>query len=306
VQISQVKAEPKNPVLVDGFTLPHEGRAYFDDFVEHGMKVWRGEMSKDEMKKSGIRLLAIYVGSPEDIVRIKNKGLQYEDWFCPILDEPGGKTETELKPFIDIAKMIRAYDQKVRISFNPGEAATLDTFRVLAPYCDFWIPYSLHVFSPYYGNPEKKQIYQKKPWMWYTTPCLWDKSPGLPEGIYSQIRAVPSQNGRCVGTAFFALNYPWRDQWDTAYEHIPDASTMGAVESRHGPVSTRTWEAIREAIQHADLAMMVRERLGAGSFEEIQDDQLRKLIEDGSEEQLILWLEQHSQNKTVHIPASEH
>jgi len=132
-----------------------------------------------------------------------------------------------------------------------------------------------------------------KPWMWYTTPCLWDKNPNEPNSIYSQIRQVPAQTGKCVGTTFFALNYPWRDQWDAGYEHIPDASTMGCVMSRHGPVATRTWEAIREAVEHANLAMLVRERLRVKTFEEVKDPVLQKLIADGSREELIIWLEHH-------------
>ena len=152
-----------------------------------------------------------------------------------ILDEPGATTEEGLKPFLDIARAIRAADAKVRICFNPGEAAQTATFQILAPYCDFWCPYILHVitYSPHFGNPEKAKTYLPKPWKWYTTPCLWDKT-----ARELGIRQAPSQPGHCVGVAFFALNYPWRDQWDTGYEHLNDASTMGAVMSRHGPVAT--------------------------------------------------------------------
>ena len=194
---------PKQPVLVDGWTQPHEGEAYLCDFVEHGMNVWPGEMSKADMQKWGIRQLRLNYGSTEGIpawlARLKTLGLDYDDYFVGILDEPGGTTPEALKPFLDVAKAIRAADPKVRICFNPSEAAQLATFQILAPYCDFWCPYSLHVFSPYYGNPEKKKIYLPQPWMWYTTPCLWDKTAREPG-----IRNVPSQPGNCVGVAFFA------------------------------------------------------------------------------------------------------
>ena len=66
---------------------------------------------------------------------------------------------------------------------------------------------------------------------------------------------------------------------------------MGAVRSRHGPVATRTWEAIREGIECADLAMLVRERSGAKRFDDVSDPALKKLISEGSREDLILWLE---------------
>ena len=167
----------------------------------------------------------------------------------------------------------------MRICFNPSEAAKLATFQVLSPYLRFvWCPYSLHVFAPYWDNPEKWKIYRPKPWLWYTTPCLWDKTARDPG-----IRLVPSQPGQCVGVAFFALNYPWRDQWDTAYEHIADASTMGAARSRHGPVACIVWEQMREAAQTANLAMMVRERLGVHTFDEVTAPAQQRLIREGFE-----------------------
>lgn len=289
VRVADVTPHPRQPVLVDGYTGPHEGEAYLKDFVEHGMNVWPGEMSKADMRKWGIRLLHLGYHSTEGIPawleRLKALNLDYEDYFVAIMDEPSGTTEQDLKPYLDVAKAIRAADPKVRISFNPAEAAELTTFQLLAPYGDFWVPYTRHVFTSNWGNPEKWKLFHPQPWMWYSTPCLWDKTAREPG-----IRTVPSQPGDCVGVAFFALNYPWRDQWDTAYEHISDASTMGAVMSRHGPVATIVWEQMREAKQAADLAMMVRERLGAKSFDEVTDPALQSLIREGSSEQLILWL----------------
>ena len=292
VRVAPVKPEPEQPVLIDGYTGPHEGEAYLRDFVEHGMNVWPGQMSKADMRKWGIRLLHLHYGSTEGIPRwldrLKALGLDYEDYFVAIRDEPGGGTEEALKPYLDVAKAIRAVDPKVRVSFNPSEAAELATFQVLAPYCDFWVPYAKHVFAPHWGNPEKWKIFHPKPWMWYTTPCLWDKTAGDPG-----IRTAPSQPGNCVGVAIFALNYPWRDQWDTAYEHLADASTMGAVMSRHGPVPTIVWEQIREASQTANLAMMVRERLGAKTFDDVTDPKMQRLIREGTTEELITWLEEN-------------
>ncbi len=290
IRVSKVAPNPKQPVLVDGYTGSHEGEAYLRDFVEHGMNVWPGEMSKADMRKWGIKMLRLgwggTTGADKWVAHLKSLGLDYSDYFVAIADEPGGTTEEQLKGYIEPAKALHAADPNVRVSFNPSEAAELATFQVLAPYCDFWCPYSKHVFAPYWGNPEKQAIFRPKPWIWYSTPCLWDKTAGDPG-----IRTVPSQLGNCVGVAFFALNYPWRDQWDTAYEHLPDASTMGAIQSRHGPVSSLIWEQIREASQTANLAMMVREKLGVKTFDEVKDPKLQKLISEGTEEELVRWLE---------------
>jgi hypothetical protein len=292
VRVSAITPSPKQPVLVDGWTQPHEGEAYMRDFVEHGFNVWPGEMSKADMQKWGIKQLRLSAGSPQGIpewiAHLKALGLDYDDYFVGVMDEPGGTTEEALKPYLDIAKAIRAADPKVRMSFNPSEAAQLATFQILAPYADVWNPYSMHVFAPYWGNPEKWKIFHPKPWMWYTTPDLWDKTARDPG-----IRIAPSQPGNNIGVAFFALNYPWRDQWDTAYEHISDASTMGAAISRHGPVACIVYEQMQEASQTADLAMMVRERLGVRTFDEVTAPDMQRLIREGTSEELIRWLEAH-------------
>jgi len=90
---------------------------------------------------------------------------------------------------------------------------------------------------------------------------LWDKSPDWPNQIYSQIREAPGQPGEILGTLFFAYYYPFRDAWDAGHEFINDAGVT-VLPSRHGPVATRAWEAIREGIQDADLAQAVKETIG--------------------------------------------
>jgi hypothetical protein len=103
-------------------------------------------------------------------------------------------------------------------------------------------------------------------------------------GLYNQIRQIPAQPGRCVGTAFFAFYYPFRDPWDTAYEHIPDVSVV-VLPGLHGPVPTLAWEAVREAVQHADLATMIREQAPP------EDPAAAALAATGSVEALLGWLE---------------
>jgi hypothetical protein len=91
------------------------------------------------------------------------------------------------------------------------------------------------------------------------------------------------QPADCLGTAFFAPYYPWRDPWDTAYEHIPDVSVF-VLPSRHGPVATPTWEALLEAVQHANLARMVREQAKP------DDAAAKSLWEHGDSEAILAWL----------------
>lgn len=296
VRVVSFAATPKKPLLLDGWSIPNLGintdaEDYMRDFVEHGFNVWNDEMSKADMLKWGIKCLHLGCGTTSRLSTVVNRwkytlGLDYSDYFVNIMDEPTAGTPEGLQPYTDIAEALHYADPNVRVSFNPGEGASLATFQILNPYCDFWIPYSLHVFSPYYDNPQKKLLYQPKPWMWYSTPCLWDKTARA-----SDVRVAPSQMGNCVGVAFFALNYPWRDQWDTGYEAIGDASTMGAVLSRNGPVASIVYEHYREMMQTSQLAMMVREVLGVSRFDDVTDPWMQSLITSGNSEQLISWLE---------------
>jgi len=280
VHVSPVEISPQQPILVNGWTCPPEGNIYTEDFVVHGMNIWNGEMSKADMTSWDIRklYLAIWDSNQTAIAdlfnRLSSMGVTTDDYLVTVMDEPTGSTQAQLQPFIDIATAIHTVDPNTQIIFDPGEAATTATFQILDPYANWWCPYGVHL-----NNPAAVAIFSAKPWLWYSTPCLWDKSPGYPAGIYSQLRAAPAQTGQIQGSAFFAFNYPFRDWWDTAYETLPDAQVT-VLPARHGPVSTRGWEAIRESIQHANLAQMVKERNGPTD-----------LIANGSVAQILTWLE---------------
>ncbi len=289
IHVADFTIAPTEGILVNGYTKPPEGEEYLRAFSECGLNVWPSPMSKDEMRRWGIRLLELQVYSkdPEHyrarIAELKAMGLDYGDFVFKIRDEPVGVTADQLAPFIEAAQAVHAADPQARVSFNPAEAANLTTFQLLDPYCDFWVPYELHTRYP--ADFQKKvDIFSAKPWMWYTTPCYRDKVLGLATELFNQIRKVPTMPGLCRGTAFFALYYPFRDPWDAGYEHLRDVSVM-ILPSRHGPVATPAFEGIREGIQAANLATMVKERAAA------TDEEAQTLIKSGSPEELIRWLE---------------
>lgn len=287
VRIADIPVKPIQPILVHGWVTPPPGEAYRLDWFKR-FNVWQGPFfSKADMDRYGLKLQIACqrnVNSNDiarQIAHARELGLGYDDWMFSIADEPTGTTAAELKEYIAIGKMIRTADPKVRITLNPGEAARDATFKILQPYADLWNPYLLHLS---YGPSGRD--YLKKPWIWYTTPCYGDKSPGMAAEIYNQVRSVLTQPADCRGTAFFAPYYPWRDPWDTAYEHIRDVSVF-VLPSRNGPIATPAWEALREAVQHANLARMVRERAPA------EDPEARKIWESGSPAEIIDWLGKH-------------
>jgi hypothetical protein len=287
VSVKNVAIAPERPILLHGWTMPPPGEDYRRDWFRR-FNVWQGPFfSKTDMETYGLKLQIHCLRNPStneiarQIARARELGLGYDDWMFSILDEPTGLTEEELKPYITIAKMVRAADPNVRITLNPGEAARAATFKILQPYADLWNPYQMHLtFGP------SGKDYLKKPWIWYTTPCYQDKSPGVSAQLYQQVRSVVGQPGDCRGTALFAPYYPWRDPWDTAYEHIRDVAVM-VLPSRHGPVATPAWEALLLGVQHANLARMVRERAGEA------DPAARELWEKGSPEDMLDWLDKH-------------
>jgi hypothetical protein len=283
-------AKPQQPILVSGWTGVPEGEIYVDDYVAHGLNVWQGEMSKAEMQKRGIRLLVNQIWKADEaeirarIARFKALGLEYSDWVFSVMDEPHGKNEEELKPFIDIAKTIKRVDPNARVLFNPGEAATAATFETLAPYADMWLPFAVHLSYNDAGGDgaRRRAVFTGKPWWWYTTPDYYDQRPSFPKEIYAQIRSVPAQPGNPFGTVFFAYYYPFRDAWDLGHEFLPDAGVT-VLPSRHGPVATRQLEAIAEATVHANLAQAVKEKSGGVNG----DDATAKLIVEGTIEELL-------------------
>jgi hypothetical protein len=287
VRVAPVEIAPRRPILVHGWVSPPPGEDYAKDWFRR-FSVWQGPpMSKAEMKRRGVRLQAFATGHATEaslravVKETKSLGLDYDDWVFSVLDEPAGQTEQELAQYISIAKLIRQIDPRVRIMMNPGEPARAATFAILQPYVDLWNPYALHLsFAP------SGRDYLKKPWIWYSTPCYLDKTPGISAQIYEQVRSVTRQPGDCLGTAFFAPYYPWRDPWDTAYEHIRDVSVF-VLPSRHGPVATPTWETLLEAVQHANLAQMVRERARP------EDAKSKALWENGDSEAIVAWLEKN-------------
>jgi hypothetical protein len=287
--VANVYASPRQAVLVGGYSRPPQGAAYTIDAARHGLNVWYGEMSKAQMQRLGIKLLYIsnQAAAPGPITvttvrariaRLKALGLDYNDWVFKVGDEPHGETEEALKAFIDIARTVRQADARARISFNPGDAATAATFQILEPWCDLWIPYQLHLTYPPAQAAAKRAVFTAKPWLWYTVTSSVDKLPTTPALLFNQIRSVVSQPGQPLGTLFFALYYPMRDGWDTAYETRPDVSTY-VLPSRHGPIAGPAYEAIGEATTLANLAALAREN-GAPAA----------LCAGGDWEQLLGWL----------------
>jgi hypothetical protein len=88
-----------------------------------------------------------------------------------VRDEPSGESEEALKLYLDVARAIRKVDPRARISFNPGESATLKTFPILDPWCDVWLPYTHHRHYHPDDAAAKRAIFSVKPWMKPITCC---------------------------------------------------------------------------------------------------------------------------------------
>ncbi len=292
VRVSPIAATPEAPIAVWGWRQMPEGDAYLEDMRAHGLDVWHEVIPHAEFDARGLQLLLLKVIRPDPAAigalldRLSAEGYAYDEFALLVKDEPTGGDAATLADYIAIARAIEAIDPAVRVAFNPGEPATLATFQTLAPYADLWLPYEIHLEYPPATLEAKLAIIRSRPFLPYSTPVYADKSPTLPGQMYRRIRAAPTHGGAVRGVAFFAAWYPLRDAWDTAYEHLADAGVM-VLPARHGPVATRTWEAIAEARAHADLAQLLKE----ATPEDAWTPALSALFRDGSVAALLRHLE---------------
>ena len=297
VRVSEIEIAPNEPVLVWGWKAPPEGEIYMQDWSEHGINVWHDTMSKEDMDARDIKLLIIKWDETKSnestqiwienlVAELADMGVGYDDFVIIIGDEPA----INLENYINTSKAIKYKDPNVRIAFNPGEVASRKTFEDLDSHCDFWIPFREHLkWEP------RTEIFTKKPYMWYNEIVKAYRTSNIPEDMYDWIRSIPSKEGEIKGFAFYAFNAPGRDHWDIPYPSSGSDHAIIVLPSRYGPVPTRTWEAIREAIQHANLAQMVKEHPDAQPLE--LDETIKKLIRDGSTQDLIEWLERCNEPK---------
>ena len=207
----------------------------------------------------------------------------FDEAIWRIGDEPSGLAEG----FAMLGKLAREQFPAAPVAFNPGHRAGLETFKALDPYTAIWWPYEGH-----FRFPKRVAIFSAKPYLWYSVHSGDELSSGMPASVYDQLRSVPARPGKCLGTGIYGVNVVKRDAWDTAYQMYPGDEGVFMYPGRHGPVPTRGWEAIRDAGQHANLAVMLKEKAAAAGV----SARFADLAAHGSVQQLLTAIGEISSN----------
>jgi hypothetical protein len=294
LKIADVAIAPLRPILFDGWHGPYRGRVYKEDFKAHGVNVLVGSMSKADRERWGYRIVKYNTseGGPKRhrvlfeqhhslLERMRVTEVGFDECIWRIGDEGSGIG------FLYPGKLAKQIEPRIPVSYNPGPVPGLAAFKELDPYTTVWYPYVKH-----FNYPKRVAIFSAKPYLFYTVNSGRELSAALPGRIYRQVRSVPARPGNCLGTGVYTAKRFMRDPWDTAYQVMPADEGVFMYPSRHGAVPTRTWEAARDAAQHANLAVMLKEKAAAMGMSERFDD----LVANGSVLQLLTAIGEMSSN----------
>ncbi|MBR4750530.1 MAG: hypothetical protein IK077_02095 [Thermoguttaceae bacterium] len=246
---------------VGGWSAPYEQVSCWETFKRLGLNVINDLIvPSDVAKKYGIKLFVrLNDGdvSPEHVAQVeksfKDYGYSHDDWAWSFMDEPGASMSDA---WVELAKKFKEAAPGVRVWCNPGElwGAPADSDLKMLPYVDCYCPYADHFWQNGGGN----ETYQKELHgegrqyairLTYTTPCFGEKALGAPGDMFGPMQTSVQNN--LDGWMFYALlgRYEYcNSPWDEMNAYVGDQSVYLYQGAEFRTISTRTGEAIREAV----------------------------------------------------------
>ncbi len=175
------------------------------------------------------------------IVYMKDLGFDYEDYALYPRDEPG-LTEGSVDFFMTYAELAKEADANVQVYANPVGGTTMTDLKRMAPYVDIWAP---HRYAYMLGVGDEKLDYIKSlDAMLWTYECEANVKHQSPLGYYRAYAWHAWKHGM-IGIGFWtyctASNNPWR-------EPPPGANDYMLVYPGEGVVTSKRWEAVRDAV----------------------------------------------------------
>jgi hypothetical protein len=248
--------------FVGGWSAPFCKESAWEMYSDIGLNViHRVVIPKIEMEKLNIRLFNLIPASyknisPESVKKVINAmqsyNLSYKDWTWEIFDEPGDKSVAR---WVDAAKKLNEINPEIQRWCNPGEiqSSSAKTNLKMMPYINVYCPYFNHFAFlgakvPGYLDKLAKTGRIK---LLYTTPCLHEKAPHAPWGMFGLAEAALKYN-RDGWNFFSLLNYYGsysHSPWDDVNAPFPDQSVSIYPGAYGQTISTRNLEAVRGAIQ---------------------------------------------------------
>lgn len=246
---------------VGGWSAPYEQVSCWETFKRLGLNTINNVViPSEDAKKYGVKLF-LWLNdadvSPERVEQVKKSFEEYGftrgDWAWSFMDEPGASASDE---WVELAKKFKETAPDVRVWCNPGElwSATPESNLKMLPYVDCYCPYFDHFSQNGGGN----EAYQKELRgegreyairLTYTTPCFGEKALGAPNDMFAPMRTALQNN--LDGWMFYALlgRYEYcNSPWDEVNAYVPDQSVCLYQGAEFRTISTRTAEAIREAV----------------------------------------------------------
>ena len=260
VRLPPLPAETPVP-LVYGWSTPYRARSCWELYRELGVNVVTdGLVPKAEAEKYGVKLtLHLNDGNADPahvkatVARFERQGYAANDWAWSFMDEPGPGVVDQ---WVALAQKMRAVDPRVRVWVNPGEASaqSVEACLKMLPYVNLFCPYCNHWtvgknLPAYYDQLQRKGAHFDI-LMGYTTPCFGEKAPSAPLDLLGLSDFALAC--KLDGWAFFALAYGFtysNSVWDEANAYLGDQCVNLYPGAAYRTLSTRSAEAIREAVR---------------------------------------------------------
>ena len=249
--------------LVFGWARPFKTISCWERFADLGLNVVSGVvLPEDESQKYGIRLWLTMNDEnvePDHIAQVESwftsYGIPYTQWAWSFMDEPGNASSDR---WVELAQAFRAANRKIRIWVNPGEieGAGPESTMKMTPHVQCFCPYQNHFLTDGGRNEEYARQLRREEGakvdllMGYSTPCGHDMAPSMPYEMLG-MKDFALRYG-LDGWGFFALisSYEYSNSiWDNQTQYLPDQSILLYRGAAFQTISTRSAEAVREAVQ---------------------------------------------------------
>ncbi len=214
---------------------------------------------------------------------MKKRGLEYEDWALYLIDEPKGN---ELELLAEFSSMIKSIDNEVQIYANPITTRSVSTWlsdlEYARKYVDIWQP------EQSFGRKYSQSFFSRVGRPWWTYSGV--KSPAKAASP-SKYYAIPMRAwaAGASGTGFWSLTETNKSSaWDDFDGIKPDWAAV--YESDIIPVSSRRWEAFKDAVEDFALYRTIQlSRDGSTNAVDANLSAIRKILDEPDINWTMYW-----------------
>lgn len=197
----------------------------------------------------------------EMMKHLRQLGLDYQDFAFYPQDEPG--LVGGVDDYVELARNIKAIDPNFLVYANPAEGITIDMIEQMYEVTDVWQPDMGSIAA--LGKPYLDAMRKGNKPVWTFTPPGWARITS-PLGFYRALSWI-AYYWDLQGAGYWV--YHSDDLWATRPEYEPDYGSV-AFDGR-ALLPSRRWEATRDGIEDYNMLCLLRDKLKAKSYTEIQN-----------------------------------